>query len=48
MVEFDVQLSKGLVPVNFQFYHTAEGQSHAQHSFHNDDLQEHQSNILEA
>ncbi|XP_023308663.1 glycerophosphocholine phosphodiesterase GPCPD1 [Lucilia cuprina] len=78
MVEFDVQLSKDLVPVvyhdfmiyvslkakntmqehdflalpmreltleqlkNLQVYHTAEGQSRAQRSFHNDDLQEHQ------
>ncbi|XP_065355349.1 glycerophosphocholine phosphodiesterase GPCPD1 [Calliphora vicina] len=78
MVEFDVQLSKDLVPVvyhdfmiyvslkskntmqehdflalpmreltleqlkNLHVFHTAEGQSRAQRSFHNDDLQEHQ------
>lgn len=78
MVEFDVQLSKDLVPVvyhdfmiyvslktknsmqdndflalpmreltleqmkNLKVYHTAEGQSKASRSFHNDDLLEHQ------
>lgn len=89
MVEFDVQLSKDLVPVvyhdfmiyvslksknimqehdylalpmreltleqlkNLKVYHTAEGQSRAQRSFHNEDLQEHQpfpqlADVLEA